>query len=62
MKRKVIVNPDALADLREAAVWYEGNRRGSGNVSLGHSGRLPPHLLGEPRFTPRYTVTPDESG
>jgi plasmid stabilization system protein ParE len=30
MKRKVVLNADALADFREAAAWYDGQRKGLG--------------------------------
>jgi len=30
MKRKVVLTADAVADLEEAAAWYEGQRKGLG--------------------------------
>ena len=54
MNRRVIIRPNAEADLREAQAWYESQRAGLGDELLDEIRRAVSLLADDPERRPLY--------
>lgn len=54
MKLRLVIRPQAEADLRDAQEWYENQRVGLGREFLAQTGITIRHLLRDPNLHPDY--------